>query len=73
MVDGSQFDDPSSFRVSLDPSKDTLTGEQKADLLANISLLRDAIVLFTATAAARGVSGHTGGAYDTVPEVRDFK
>ena len=35
----------------------------------NIQLLRDAIVLFTASAAARGVSGHTGGAYDTVPEV----
>lgn len=35
----------------------------------NIQLLRDAIVLFTATGAARGVSGHTGGAYDTVPEV----
>lgn len=27
---------------------------------ANIQLLRDAIVLFTATGAARGVSGHTG-------------
>jgi transketolase len=26
-------------------------------------------VLFTATGAARGVSGHTGGAYDTVPEL----
>jgi hypothetical protein len=25
--------------------------------------------LYTATAAARGVSGHTGGAYDTAPEV----
>lgn len=26
-------------------------------------------MLFTATGAARGVSGHTGGAYDTIPEV----
>jgi hypothetical protein len=26
----------------------------------NIQLLRDAIVLFTSTGAARGVSGHTG-------------
>ena len=31
--------------------------------------MRDVIVLFTATGAARGVSGHTGGDYDTVPEV----
>ncbi|KAI9601228.1 hypothetical protein H4Q26_001037 [Puccinia striiformis f. sp. tritici PST-130] len=30
---------------------------------------RDAIVFFTATGAARGVSGHTGGPFDTVPEV----
>lgn len=27
----------------------------------NIALLRDVIILFTATGAARGVSGHTGG------------
>ncbi|PFH48463.1 hypothetical protein AMATHDRAFT_5765 [Amanita thiersii Skay4041] len=56
-------------KLSLDPSKPQLTAEQKATLLANIQLLRDAIVFFTATGAARGVSGHTGGAYDTVPEV----
>ncbi|KAF8896655.1 transketolase [Infundibulicybe gibba] len=56
-------------KLSLDPSKPKLSDAEKADLLANIQLLRDAIVLFTATGAARGVSGHTGGAYDTVPEV----
>lgn len=56
-------------KLSLDPSKPTLTAAEKAALLSNIQLLRDAIVLFTATGAARGVSGHTGGAYDTVPEV----
>ncbi|KAI0926236.1 hypothetical protein AcW1_008453 [Taiwanofungus camphoratus] len=56
-------------KVTLDPSKPQLTDEQKAALLHNIQLMRDAIVLFTATGAARGVSGHTGGAYDTVPEV----
>lgn len=53
-------------RIKLDPSKPTLTDEEKSALLANIQLLRDAIVLFTATGAARGVSGHTGehiGAY----------
>ena len=47
-------------RVKLDPSNKTLTDSQRSGLLANIQLLRDAIVLFTATGAARGVSGHTG-------------
>ncbi|KDR78732.1 hypothetical protein GALMADRAFT_137743 [Galerina marginata CBS 339.88] len=56
-------------KLSLDPTKSKLTAEEKATLQANIQLLRDVIVLFTATGAARGVSGHTGGAYDTVPEV----
>jgi len=56
-------------KLSLDPAKPQLTAEEKSTLLSNIQLLRDAIVLFTATGAARGVSGHTGGAYDTVPEV----
>ncbi|KIK57977.1 hypothetical protein GYMLUDRAFT_171585 [Collybiopsis luxurians FD-317 M1] len=56
-------------KLTLDPSKPQLTEEQRATLKANIQLLRDVIVLFTATGAARGVSGHTGGAYDTVPEV----
>jgi transketolase len=46
-----------------------LTDGQKKDLQANIQLCRDAIVFFTATGAAKGVGGHTGGPYDTVPEV----
>ncbi|KAJ7082868.1 transketolase [Mycena belliarum] len=56
-------------KIKLDASKPQLTEQQKSDLAHNILLLRDAIVFFTATGAARGVSGHTGGAYDTVPEV----
>jgi hypothetical protein len=55
--------------IALDPSSSKLSDEQKSDLLSNISLLRDTIVYFTASGAARGVSGHTGGPYDTVPEV----
>jgi transketolase len=54
---------------ALDPSNPKLTDQQRADLLSNISLLRDTIVYFTSSGAARGVSGHTGGPYDTVPEV----
>jgi transketolase len=55
--------------VTLDASNPTLTDEQRQALQANIQLCRDAIVFFTATGAARGVGGHTGGPYDTVPEV----
>jgi transketolase len=55
--------------VSLDPSQPSLTPEQREALKFNIQLCRDAIVFFTATGAARGVGGHTGGPFDTVPEV----
>ncbi|AFY79741.1 transketolase [Pleurocapsa sp. PCC 7327] len=55
--------------LKLDPANATLTSEQREILKANIQLCRDAIVFFTATGAARGVGGHTGGPYDTVPEV----
>ncbi|MBW4691831.1 MAG: transketolase [Lyngbya sp. HA4199-MV5] len=55
--------------LTLDPANKTLTDEQRETLKANIQLCRDAIIFFTATGAARGVGGHTGGPYDTVPEV----
>lgn len=55
--------------LTLDASNPKLTPEQRDALKANIQLCRDAIVFFTATGAARGVGGHTGGPYDTVPEV----
>jgi len=56
--------------IPLDPVKDkNLSSEQKEILEANIALLRDTVVFFTATGSARGVAGHTGGAFDTIPEV----
>jgi len=55
--------------LKLDPAITTLTAAQKTALRHNIQLCRDAIVFFTALAGAKGLSGHTGGAYDTVPEV----
>jgi hypothetical protein len=55
--------------LALDPTVPTLTDEQREALKFNIQLCRDTIVFFTATGAARGVGGHTGGPYDTVPEV----
>ena len=55
--------------IALNPDNSNLTAQQLEDLNSNIQLVRDAIVFFTATGAARGVGGHTGGPYDTVPEV----
>jgi transketolase len=55
--------------LKLDPGVSQLTDAQKSSLKHNIQLCRDAIVFFTALAGAKGLSGHTGGAYDTVPEV----
>ena len=55
--------------LKLDPAVTTLTDAQKATLKHNVQLCRDAIVFFTALAGAKGLSGHTGGAYDTVPEL----
>lgn len=55
--------------VALDPTKPTLTDAERTALQANIQLCRDALIFFTATGAARGVGGHTGGPYDTIPEV----
>ncbi|MGB1125782.1 MAG: transketolase C-terminal domain-containing protein [Phycisphaeraceae bacterium] len=55
--------------VALDPSNPKLTDEQRDAIKHNIELCRDAITFFTAYAGARGLSGHSGGPYDTVPEV----
>ena len=56
-------------KLSLDPSEPQLSDSTKTELQSNVSLFRDTIVYFTASASARGLNGHTGGAYDTVPEV----
>jgi len=50
-------------------AQDGLDAEQRATLLHNISLVRDSIVFFTALANTKGLGGHTGGAYDIVPEL----
>ena len=55
--------------LKLDPRLSALTDAQKETLRYNIQLCRDTIVFFTALAGAKGLSGHTGGAYDTVPEM----
>ena len=55
--------------LKLDPGASHLTDTEESSLKHNIQLCRDAIVFFTALAGVKGLSGHTGGAYDTVPEV----
>ncbi len=55
--------------VSIKLSQKSLTAGQREQLRKNIQLVRDAIVFFTGLASAKGVGGHTGGAYDIVPEV----
>lgn len=55
--------------LALDPKVSVLTAEQRAALAFNVQLCRDAIVFFTAIADGKGLGGHTGGPYDTVPEV----
>ena len=54
--------------LPLDPAVTKLTDEQRAALQHNIDLCRDAIIFFTAIAEAKGLGGHSGGPYDTVPE-----
>jgi transketolase len=46
----------------------TLDKTDLETLKTNIQLIRDTIVFFTAIASKRGFGGHTGGAYDMIPE-----
>ncbi|HPA41854.1 MAG TPA: transketolase, partial [Candidatus Hydrogenedentes bacterium] len=55
--------------VAFNPFTDTLTADQRAQLLSNIQTVRDTVIFFTAVAGAKGLGGHTGGAYSIVPEV----
>ncbi len=54
--------------VSIDPLREELSETQRRQLLTNIQIMRDTIVFFTAVAGARGLGGHTGGAFSIVPE-----
>jgi transketolase len=62
--------DLSEFQpLPLDPTQPALVDREREILAKNIDLCRDAIVFFTAVSGAKGLAGHTGGAFDTVPEV----
>jgi hypothetical protein len=72
---------PESFPIDLEaleslwlsPRATPLTEEQKSILKHNIQPCRDAIVFFTARAGAKGLSGRTGGAFDTVLQVSGYQ
>ena len=55
--------------LTLNLSSQELSTGQKENLTKNIQLVRDSIVFFTAYANTKGLGGHTGGAYDIVPEL----
>ncbi len=50
-------------------SQNGLSDKQRETLKKNIGLVRDSLIFFTALANVKGLGGHTGGAYDIVPEV----
>ena len=55
------------LRFSL--AQTALSEEQRSTLQANITLIRDSLIFFTAYANVKGLGGHTGGAFDIVPEL----
>lgn len=55
---------PLSFELS-----QPLSSSKKEQLVKNINLVRDSIIFFTAYANTKGLGGHTGGAFDIVPEL----
>ncbi|HBT97702.1 MAG TPA: transketolase [Desulfobulbaceae bacterium] len=50
-------------------AEETLSGAKRQTLAKNLALVRDSIIFFTALANAKGLGGHTGGAYDIAPEM----
>jgi transketolase C-terminal domain/subunit/transketolase N-terminal domain/subunit len=50
-------------------NQEQLTAEQRRTLINNIRIVRDSLVFFTALANVKGLGGHTGGAFDIVPEL----
>ncbi len=55
--------------LQLDLSQTALSEQQRATLVENIRIVRDSLIFFTALANVKGLGGHTGGAYDIVPEL----
>lgn len=60
--------DVSAYRPLTLDAKQPLDERTLAQWRTNIQTVRDTLLFFTASAGLRGVDGHTGGAYDLVPE-----
>ena len=60
--------DVSAYRPLTLDAKQPLDKTTLAQWQTNVRLVRDTLLFFTASAGLRGVDGHTGGAYDLVPE-----
>ncbi len=50
-------------------SQSTLSESERLTLQNNIRVARDSLIFFTAFANVKGLGGHTGGAFDIVPEL----
>ncbi len=62
--------DLSSYKsLKFSTSQTGLDDDQRRSLVNNIQLVRDSLIFFTAFANCKGLGGHTGGAYDIVPEI----
>lgn len=55
--------------LKFDLNQEQLTADQRTALISNIQIVRDSLVFFTALANVKGLGGHTGGAFDIVPEM----
>jgi transketolase len=55
--------------LSFPLEQEELDTQQLKQLQKNIQFCRDVLIFFTAIAEAKGLGGHTGGAYDIVPEM----
>ena len=50
-------------------AEESLSTAKRQTLAANLAIARDSLIFFTALANAKGLGGHTGGAYDIAPEM----
>jgi transketolase len=55
--------------LKFDLGQESLSDEQYRQLSKNIEIVRDSLIFFTALANVKGLGGHTGGAFDIVPEL----
>ncbi|SDP29462.1 transketolase C-terminal domain-containing protein [Desulforhopalus singaporensis] len=55
--------------LRFEPGQQRMSDQQRGQLQNNIQIVRDSLIFFTALANVKGLGGHTGGAFDIVPEL----